>query len=165
MSQKEKEKIGLLFELIKGARRSDRELARVTKTSQPTVTRKRTLLEREGYIQEYTVVPDLGKMGYEIVAFTFVAFTETRPELIEKGRRWNNSQPNIIFSGDGEGLGMNTIIVSVHRNYASFSRLITKLRQDWQPNLKDIQSFILSVNRPELLVKPFSFKYLEKVNE
>jgi hypothetical protein len=55
-------------------------------------------------------------------------------------------------------------LISVHKNYASFSKLITSLRQDWQPNLKDVQSFILSVNRPDLIVKQFSFKYLEKAD-
>jgi DNA-binding Lrp family transcriptional regulator len=164
MSEKEKDKMKLLYELIKGARRSDRELAKVLKISQPTITRKRTHLEAEGFIQEYTIVPNLAKVGYEIVAFTFLAFTEAKPELLEKAREWSKKQPNIVFASDGEGLGMNAIFVSFHRNYASFSKLITNLRQDWQPNLKDVQTFILSVNRPELLVKPFSFRYLERAD-
>jgi DNA-binding Lrp family transcriptional regulator len=162
MSEKEKEKLRLLHELIRGSRRSDRELAKVLKISQPTVTRKRTRLEAERYIQEYTIVPNIAKMGFEIIAFTFLAFTEARSELLEKAREWAKRQPNIVYASDGEGLGMNSAIISVHRNYASFSRLITALRQDWQPNLKDVQSFILSANRPELTIKSFSFKYLEK---
>lgn len=88
MSDKEKEKIDLLHELIKGSRRSDRELAKVLKISQPTITRKRTRLESEGYINEYTVIPNLVKMGYEIIAFTFLAFTEAKPELLAKAREW-----------------------------------------------------------------------------
>jgi DNA-binding Lrp family transcriptional regulator len=164
MSDKEKEKIDLLHELIKGSRRSDRELAKVLKISQPTITRKRTRLESEGYINEYTVIPNLVKMGYEIIAFTFLAFTEAKPKLLAKAHEWGKKQPNIVFASDGEGLGMNSIMVSVHKNYASFSKLITDMRQDWQPNLKDVQSFILSVNRPELMVKPFSFKYLGKAD-
>jgi DNA-binding Lrp family transcriptional regulator len=162
MSNKEKEKIDLLHELIKGSRRSDRELAKLLKISQPTVTRKRTRLESEGYINEYTVIPNLVKMGYEIIAFTFLAFTEAKVESLAKAREWGKRQASIVFASDGEGLGMNSIIVSVHKNYASFSKLITDMRQDWQPNLKNVQSFILSMNRPELTVKPFSFKYLEK---
>lgn len=158
---KKEEKLKFLFALIKGARRSDRELARTLGTSQPTITRKRTKLEREGFIKEYTVIPDLEKMGYEIIAFTFLAFREAKPELIEKAREWTSKWPCIIFGSDGEGLGMNSIMISVHKNYASFSRLISKLRHHWQPNLQDIQNFILSVNRPELIVKPFSFRYLE----
>jgi DNA-binding Lrp family transcriptional regulator len=164
MSEKEKEKMRLLYELIKGSRRSDRQLAKVLKISQPTITRKRTRLEAEGYIKEYTIVPDVSKMGYEMVAFTFLGFTEAKAELLEKAREWSKKQPNIVFASDGEGLGMNSIIVSVHKNYASFSKLITSLRQDWQPNLKDVQSFILSANRPDLMVKQFSFRYLEKAD-
>jgi DNA-binding Lrp family transcriptional regulator len=164
MSTKEKEKIKLLYELIRGPRRSDRELAKVLKVSQPTVTRKRTLLEREGLIEEYTIVPNLVKIGFEIIAFTFLAFTESTSGLIEKAREWCKKHPNIVFASDGEGLGMNSVIVSVHKNYASFSKLITVLRQDWQPNLKDAQSFIISVNRPELTVKSFSFRYLERAD-
>jgi DNA-binding Lrp family transcriptional regulator len=156
--------VRLLYELIKGARRSDRELAKVLKISQPTVTRKRTRLETEGLIKEYTIVPNLAGIGFEIIAFTFLAFTESAPRLLEKAREWCKKQPSILFASDGEGLGMNSIIVSVHRNYASFSNLITALRQDWQPNLKDAQSFILSVNRPELNVKHFSFRYLERAD-
>ncbi len=164
MSEKEKEKMRLLYELIKGSRRSDRQLAKVLKISQPTITRKRTRLEAEGYIKEYTIVPDVSKMGYEMVAFTFLAFTEAKAELLEKAREWSKKQPNIVFASDGEGLGMNSIIVSVHKNYASFSKLITSLRHDWQPSLKDVQSFILSANRPDLMVKQFSFSYLEKAD-
>ncbi len=86
MSDKEKEKLKLLHELIKGARRSDRELAKVLKISQPTITRKRTRLEAEGLIQEYTIIPNVAKMGFEIVAFTFMSFNETTPELLEKAQ-------------------------------------------------------------------------------
>jgi DNA-binding Lrp family transcriptional regulator len=164
VSEKEKERMNLLFELIKGARRSDRELAKSLRISQPTVTRKRTRLEMEGLIEEYTIVPNLARIGFEIIAFTFLAFMESTPELLERAREWCRKKPNVIFASDGEGLGMNSIIVSVHKNYASFSKLITTLRQDWQPNLKDAQSFILSMNRPELTVKPFSFRYLERAD-
>lgn len=161
---KEEEKLKLLHELIHGSRRSDRELAKVTGTSQPTVTRKRALLEKEGYIREYTLIPDLRKMGYEILAFTFLSFSEAisdEPEMIKKVREWNKSEACVIFGSDGEGLGMNSVLLSVHRNYADFSRLITRLRTDWSHTCKDIRSFIVSIDRPELMVKPFSFRYLE----
>ncbi len=161
---KEEEKLKLLFELIKGARRSDRELAKAIGTSQPTVTRKRTLLEKEGYIREYTALPDLRKMGYELLAFTFLSFgdiIQDKPDLVKKAREWNDSEACVVFSSDGEGLGMNSIMVSVHRNYADFSRLMTRLRRDWRHNCKDIRSFIVSIDRPELMLKQFSFQYLE----
>ncbi len=162
MSKREEAQSKLLFELIKGARRSDRDLARVMKISQPTVTRKRTILEREGLIREYTVIPDLEKMGYQILAFTFLSFNQPpRPELMERAKEWAKKQPSLIFAADGAGMGMNSVMVSAHKDYASFSRLLTQLRQDWQPNLKDMQSFMICVNRPELFIKQFSFRHLE----
>lgn len=165
MDSKEKEKLKLLQELIKGARRSDRELAKVLKTSQPTITRKRAMLEREGYIKEYTVIPELGKMGYEIIAVSFLAFSETTPNLVEKARQWCKKESCIIFAAGGEGLGMHSIMISAHRNYSSFSRLITELREDWQPNLKEVQSFLISVDRQEPIYKPFSFRNCESIEE
>ena len=161
LSKKDEIKNRLLFELIKDARRSDRDLAKVMKVSQPTVTRKRTILEREGFIREYTVVPDLEKMGYQIMAFTFLSFlTPPKPEQLEKAREWTEKQSSIIFAADGTGISMNSVMVSVHKDYASYSRLLTKLREDWHPSLKDTESFIVCVNRPELLIKQFSFHYL-----
>jgi DNA-binding Lrp family transcriptional regulator len=161
LSKKDETKTRLLLELIKSARRSDRDLAKVMKISQPTVTRKRTALEREGLVQEYTIIPNLEKMGYQILAFTFLSFEmPPKPALLEKAREWTNEEPSVIFAADGTGLSMNSVMVSAHKEYASYSRLLTRLREDWQPNLKDAQSFIICVNRPELLIKRFSFRYL-----
>jgi DNA-binding Lrp family transcriptional regulator len=154
----------LLFELIKGARRSDRELARITGVSQPTITRTRTRLEKEGFIKEYTIIPDLKKMGYELLAFTFLSFTEDRPDLFDKAKEWTGKQPCVIFANNGEGLGMNSIMMSLHTNYASYTKLISRLRQDWQPNLTGEQSFIISLDRTDLMIKQFSFRHL-KSNE
>ena len=162
LNGKEKEKLKLLFELIRGARRSDRELAKALKTSQPTITRKRAMLEREGYVKEYTVIPELEKMGYEIAAVSFLAFSETSPNLTEKAREWCKKEPCVIYAAGGEGLGMHSIMVSLHHNYSSFSKLITKLREDWQPNLKDVQSFLIGISRTELIYKPFSFRHLHR---
>jgi DNA-binding Lrp family transcriptional regulator len=161
LSKKQENRNRLLFELIKGARRSDRELAKAMKTSQPTVTRRRTLLEKEGYIQEYTIIPDLEKMGYEILAFTFLSFVQPpRPDIIEKARGWAEKQSAVVFAADGEGLDMNSVLISAHKDYSSLARLLTRLRQDWQANIKDMQSFRICVNRPELLIKQFSFRHL-----
>jgi DNA-binding Lrp family transcriptional regulator len=151
--------------LIRNARKSDREIAKALGISQPTVTRKRASLDKEGYIREYTIIPDLGKMGYEIMAISFLAFSEARPELSEKAREWCRKQPSVIYAAGGEGLGMHSVMVSLHKNYAGFSQLITNLREDWQPNLKDVQSFLMSIGRKELVYKELSFKSLEESQE
>ena len=162
MNKKERENLEVLFALVRGAKRSDRELAKVLKISQPTVTRKRAHLEKDGYVKEYTVIPDLAKLGYDFVAVTFLSFAEDRPELFDKAREWTKSRPCIIYAANGEGMGMNSIMISLHISYGSYSKLITELRQDWLPNLRDIQTFMISLNRPELRIKPFSLRDLEE---
>jgi DNA-binding Lrp family transcriptional regulator len=52
----------ILWELVKNSRRSDRELARILGISQPTVTRRRTVLEKE-VIDGYTAIPRWDKLG------------------------------------------------------------------------------------------------------
>ena len=47
----------LISELIKNSRRSDRELAKAIGISQPTVSRIRVRLEKQGLV-DYSAVPD-----------------------------------------------------------------------------------------------------------
>jgi len=60
----------LISELIKNSRRSDREIAKTIGVSQPTVSRLIKKLEKERLL-DYTSTPDLRKLGFEILAFTF----------------------------------------------------------------------------------------------
>jgi len=159
MELKENE-LNALFELIKGARRSDREIAKALKVSQPTVTRARTKLEKTGFVKEYTAIPDFGKIGYDLLAFTLMSFAEDKPELFEKAREWIMKESCVIYANNGEGLGMNSIMVSLHKGYASYSRLLTQLRRDWQPNLTSEQSFVISLDRKDLRIKQFSLRCL-----
>jgi DNA-binding Lrp family transcriptional regulator len=82
----------LISELMKNSRRSDRELARALKVSQPTVTRVRTRLEKEGIVKEYTMIPDFAKLGYQIRGVSFAkahehvsktSFADSRKAVVE----------------------------------------------------------------------------------
>ena len=66
----------ILFGLMKNSKISDRKLAKTVGVSQPTVSRRRARLEKE-LIDGYTVIPKWGKLGYEILAFTFVKTIQT----------------------------------------------------------------------------------------
>ena len=69
----------LLSELIKNSHRSDRELAKAIGSSQPTTTRLRNKLEKEGYIREYTIIPkNAGEGG--IAKFWAMDSGETGPD-------------------------------------------------------------------------------------
>jgi hypothetical protein len=91
-----------------------------------------------------------------LLVFTFMSFSEDRPELFDKAREWVKKQSCVIFANNGEGLGTNSLMISLHRDYASYSRLLTQLRRDWQPNLVTEQSFVVSLDRSDLIIKRFS---------
>ncbi len=77
-----------ISELILNSRRSDRELAKAVGVSQPTVGRMIKKLEKEGYIREYTIVPDFQRLGYHLMALIFVKLKQgLTAEKIEEARR------------------------------------------------------------------------------
>ena len=154
-----KRMLKLLFELMKNSKRSDREIAKIIGVSQPTITRMRQRLEKQAIV-EYTVIPDWKQLGFEIMAFTFVKAAR-RPGLTEKARKWAMENPNVVFAAGGEGMGMDCAVISFHRNFSDFSRFIASLRADWNENLQDLQSFLMTTDG-ERMMKSFSLKYLEK---
>lgn len=123
----------LLSELMKDGRKSDRQLAKAIDSSQPTVTRLRRKLEQEGYIKEYTIIPDFVKLGYHLMAITF-ATIKVSPDAKQIGaigkmarKVFQESAPlEIIFSARGMGLGYQGIFISMHKDYASYLKF-----RDW----------------------------------
>ena len=112
--------IDLLYELMKNSKRSDRELARVVGVSQSTITRTRKNLEKTEYIHEYTIIPALEKLGFEIVTLNFLS-TSTKPKDIKEIQGWISESQKIVFSSLGEGLnGETLLLVSIHRNFRFF---------------------------------------------
>ena len=155
----------LLIELMKNAKRSDRELARVLGSSQPTITRRRARLEKD-FIDGYTVLPKWRNIGFRIVAFTFVKTNieyiepEKRKESLSKVKKWFAEQPNVIVAIQGKGMGWDGIIVSVHTDYLDFAEWSRKHNSECSEFLVETQSFISDLN-PATFVKPLSFKFLE----
>jgi DNA-binding Lrp family transcriptional regulator len=163
---KKKIALKLLFELVKNSKRSDRELAKILGVSQPTITRMRQELEKKA-IKEYTAIPNWVELGYELMAFTFLSMIvppDERQEEIRKAKDWVMKNPNIIFASSGDGMGKSGMCISFHKDYTSFANFITKCQTDWGKYLKDMQFFIVSM-KGGVELKPFSFKYLEKVEE
>ena len=83
----------LISELMKNCRRSDRELARAIGVSQPTVSRMIKRLEKEGVVNEYTMIPDFRKLGYNLCAFIFLKLKDLPLQLLNHSahRRLGNS--------------------------------------------------------------------------
>lgn len=152
----------LMFELIKNSKRSDREIAKIIGVSQPTITRMRQKLEKKG-ILGYTVIPDWLELGFEIIAYTFIKVSRQH-ELVKKIHNWVEWNPNVVFAGWGEGIGMDSAIISIHPSYTDFSAFITKLKTNLSDGIQHTQSFLMTT-AGEMQIKPFSFKYLEEIKK
>ena len=153
----------LLRELLKNSKQSDRNLAKILKVSQPTITRARHKLEKSGMIQDYTIIPNFRKMGFEILALTFVKMRPEilTPEVMEEAKKYATRFPNAIFASTGEGLGMTGVIISFHKDYTDYHRKVNLLRVNWKDFTDDIQSFVVSIGEGEF--KKFSISYLKDV--
>jgi len=155
----------LISELTRNSHRSDREIARAIGTSQPTVSRVRTKLEKEGLVKNYTIIPDLDKLGIEMVVVTLAAWSPDKmkdfpeSERIEKAKRFVSRHPNVIFATSGLGLGMSRMIVTVHKSYSGYAEFVRELREEWAGLLSRVESFIISV-KTDTVTAPFSFKNL-----
>lgn len=158
---KEEKLVKLLKELIRNSRRSDRELAKTLRVSQPTVTRNRKLAE--SYVRSYTVVPDFQKIGYEIFAITFAkAKTYNKKEVeakLEVQKKWVMQHPNVFFASDGEGLGKDAVILSLHKDYSKYADFMREYTINFAEFISDVQSFIVSL-KTGMIIKPFDLKYL-----
>ena len=156
----------ILSELMKNSKISDRKLAEIIGVSQPTVTRKRAKLEKEGML-EYTAIPNFGKLGFEIVAISFYSWTpeatgelsENREEILKKLSAFLSKHKNIIFTSNGRGLGMERVMISVHESYSDYTRLVTAVDREWGRYLDQNDSFIISTH-VDIVGRHLGFKYL-----
>ena len=158
----EKKMASLLLELLKDSKRSDREIAKVLGVSQPTVSRMRWRLEEEGWIKDFTVIPDFVKMGYEIMAIVFFKLRVTEAS-VEKAIKVTMARPNIIFASEAEGMEKNGVIISLHKSYTDFSNFLSDLKLEGGDDLQDFDALLISLK--EKPVKPLSLKYLAELKE
>jgi len=100
--------------LLEDCKRSDRDIAKSTGVSQPTVTRARDYLREQGFILGYVAIPDLSKLDFEIVAVTIRGNME---ELSKDDR--------VIFA-------TKEFAISVHKNYTDYGDFAQKFPSDAQ---------------------------------
>ena len=155
----------LLSELMKNSRRSDRELAKALGVSQPTTTRLRTKLEKEGYVKEYTILPNFSKIGYTIMALNFIkldpkltdheveGFRKTHPDTMGK-------EPfGVVLIQRGIGLGYDSVIVSFHQNYASYDAFRKHTKRSMGANITEVNTFLINLENDTL---PPTFSFLAR---
>lgn len=141
----------LISELMKNGRRSDRELAKAIGSSQPTITRNRIRLEREGYIKAYSMIPDFAKLGFEIMALTFTRFKRQLTDaelkkLREAAREIEKGFPHpAIMVMTGIGLGYDRVVLTLHENYKSYVEFMRITKQLPFLDLMQIDSFLMTL--------------------
>jgi DNA-binding Lrp family transcriptional regulator len=141
--------VKLLCELIKNSRRSDRDLAKILGFSQPSVSRLRKTLEKEAILQ-YTAIPDFSYLGFDLIVFTFYRMKEPVHPLREKAEKWLKEQPNVVFSSEGQGMEVDRVMMSVHRDYADFSEFHQKCRKELGTYIESFRTFIVSLRGHEI---------------
>jgi len=152
---------------------SDRELAVKLGVSQPTVSRVRARLEKEGYIKEYTLIPDFCKLGFEIMAVTLLKLKRepNEEERAEMRKFANGFQKKNRFAYmmalDGNGLGYNRLVISLHENYADFIRFAKATREVPFAELGAFDSFMISLSSRHYQPLTFSIiaDYLSNMKE
>jgi len=164
----------LISELMKHGRKSDRGLAKAIGVSQPTVTRVRSRLEKEGIIKEYTMIPDFRKLGFEIACINFVRFTkELTEEEFKELRRYSRDiekkNPGaVLVAMNGMGLGFNRVFVSFYRDYSSYVKDINIIKGIPNVDVTHVESFIISLD-DKFHFQPMTFSvianYLLKTKE
>jgi len=152
----------LLSEFLKDSKRSDRELSKILKTSQPTVSRMRQALVNEGLIKEFTIVPDFTELGFQIMAISAFRTAESKA-IAEKAVEWTMSKPNVVFAARTEGMGKNGVMISLHKDYGDYVRFIREVKSEGEDIIRDHDSLLISLE--ELIIKPFSLRYLAELIE
>jgi len=157
----------LISELMKNCRRSDREIANTLGVSQPTVSRMIKKLERQGILRECVAIPDFGKLGYEIIAFTFVKLksalsAELRNKAREVAMKSLKEGPfEIVMLERGLGLESDGVVVSVHRDFSSYLKLKEWLMQFDFLQISEIRSFLINL-KDDVHYRPFTLSTLAK---
>jgi len=143
--------VALVSELINNSRRSDRELARAIGVSQPTVSRMMRRLKMEGVVNEYTVIPDFGKLGYNLCAFIFLKLKDLPPEGVERIRAavkesLSKSRFVILLLERGLGLSHDAIMVCLYKDYASYAEHRNVIREFPFIEPSEVDSFLVDLN-------------------
>ena len=150
----------LVSELMKNSRRSDRELAKAIGVSQPTVSRMIKRFEKEGIIQEYTAVPNMAKLGIEIMAIVTYKLKSLSPKdddmRMEKAREFTAKHPNLIFASSGLGSHSDRVGISVHTNYSDYAKFMQDIKEYLEPY--EIAETFLINTKGEKVPRSLSFK-------
>jgi len=142
----------LLIELIKNSRRSDKELAKAVGTSQPTVSRLRKKMEKEGYIREYTIIPDFTKLGFRIMTIFLARLRSTYTrDVIERNRGKVHQQIDenpeaILMAMSGIGINSDRVMILLSKDFVSHNDQMNFIKQNPLVDVENVNSFMIDLS-------------------
>jgi len=139
----------LISELMKNSRRSDRELAEAVGVSQPTISRLIKKLEKEGYIKEYTIVPDFEKLGYNLLGFTLVKQKAVTAQELAEVRKASTevekANPHAsLMAVDGLGFGKDVLFATFYRDYSAYTETMELVKRIPFADLDSVETFLVN---------------------
>jgi DNA-binding Lrp family transcriptional regulator len=141
----------LVIELLKNSHRSDRELARAIRVSQPTLSRARERLEKRGTIKEYTIIPDYVQLGFALMSITFTKMRgqlskQIMDELKKKARNTMSEHPSALILGNtGIGCNADYVAIAFHKDYSEYMEFMSDIRQFPNVNIDETRSFLVDL--------------------
>jgi len=154
---------GILCELVKNSRLSDRQLAKILGVSQPTITRRRTFLEKERLL-EYTAIPNLKKLGFDVLTLMFGKQKKEKDDdrNVEAAKAFIAKHPNVLFVSTGTGVDHDRVAISVHKSYSDYALYRRETVAQLAEYMDHPISFLISLQGDTMLRK-FTLKYLAEL--
>jgi DNA-binding Lrp family transcriptional regulator len=155
----------VVIELIKNSHRSDRELARAIGVSQPTLSRIRERLEKQGMIKEYTIIPDYLQLGFTLLSITFTKMNgplsnEILDDLKKRAGETMSEHPSALILGNtGMGCNADYVAIAFHRDYSEYSEFMKDIKEYPNVDIDETKSFIVNLSDKDQF-QPLSFYHL-----
>jgi DNA-binding Lrp family transcriptional regulator len=133
----------VIIELLKNSHRSDREVARAIGVSQPTLSRTREKLEKQGMIKEYTIIPDWSQLGFTLMSITFTKMKgtlskEILDDLKKQARNTMSEHPSALILGNtGMGCNADYVAIAFHRDYSEYSEFMRDIKEFSSVNIDE----------------------------
>jgi len=87
---------------------------------------------------------------------------QNREEILEKLSAFLSTHPNIVFTANGQGFRMERMMISLHKNYTDYAKLMNEVRKEWGRYLDQSASFIVSLEE-DVIGRCLGFKNLGKM--
>jgi DNA-binding Lrp family transcriptional regulator len=141
----------ILTELMKNSRRSDRALAKAVGVSQPTVSRTIGKLQKEGYIKEFTIIPDFKKIGFAVMSIMVSKVKEeVTPDAFEDVRRKVRSDEKenphaLLLAYTGMGLNGDRATILLTQDYSEYAHFMQHAKRHPLVDVEQMQSFVVDL--------------------